>query len=171
VPIVVMGVSGSGKSTIAAGLAARIGGMFLDADDFHPPENVAKMAAGVPLTDDDRMPWLARVADAMVDAERRDGTVVVACSALRRAYRDVLRGADAGVFFVQLDGTPELLAARVGERTDHFMPPSLLASQLALLEPLGTDERGAVVSVDAPAAEVVEAAHRRWAESARSDRL
>ncbi|KRB37302.1 hypothetical protein ASD93_10805 [Microbacterium sp. Root180] len=167
-----MGVSGSGKSTIAAGLAAQVGGTFLDADDFHPPANVAKMRAGIPLTDEDRMPWLALVADAMVAAEqRRDGTAVVACSALRRAYRDALRSAADDVFFVQLDGTPELLAARIGARTDHFMPASLLQSQLSLLEPLGADERGAVVSIEGSAEAVVTAAFERWADAADSDRL
>lgn len=170
-PIVVMGVSGSGKSTVAAGLAARTGGAFLDADDLHPPANLAKMSAGVPLTDEDRMPWLGLVAAALAEAEQRGATVVVACSALRRAYRDVLRSAGADVFFVQLHGSPELLAARIGARADHFMPASLLGSQLALLEPLEADEQGAVVSIDAPADDVVEEAYRRWAESADSDRL
>ncbi|MCW3493408.1 gluconokinase [Microbacterium sp. SSM24] len=170
-PIVVMGVSGSGKSTVAAALAGRVGGVYLDADDFHPPANVAKMTAGIPLTDEDRMPWLALVAEAMVSAERRDGTAVVACSALRRTYRDALRAVAGDVFFVQLDGSPELLAARIGARADHFMPSSLLASQLALLEPLESDERGAVVSIDAVPADVVASAHERWADAADSDRL
>jgi carbohydrate kinase (thermoresistant glucokinase family) len=171
VPIVVMGVSGSGKSTVAAALAARTGGVYLDADDFHPPANVAKMSAGVPLTDDDRMPWLRLVAAATAEAEQRGGTAVVACSALRRSYRDVLRAGGGDVFFVQLDGPPELLAARIGARADHFMPASLLSSQLALLEPLEADEPGAVVSIDASADDVVEEAYRRWADSTDSDRL
>lgn len=165
-PIVVMGVSGSGKSTIAAALAARVGGTFLDADDFHPPANVAKMRAGVPLTDEDRMPWLAQVADAAVAAEQRNGPAVVACSALRRIYRDALRAVSPGTFFVQLDGSAELLAQRIGARTDHFMPASLLDSQLALLEPLGADERGAIVAIDAAPAEIVEAAFSRWVGAA-----
>ncbi|WP_374314574.1 gluconokinase [Microbacterium sp.] len=170
-PIVVMGVAGSGKSTIAAGLAKRVGGTFLDADDFHPPANVAKMRAGTPLTDEDRMPWLALVAEAMVAAERRDGTAVVACSALRRTYRDSIRAIAPDAFFVQLDGSPELLAERIGARTDHFMPASLLTSQLALLEPLGRDEVGAVVSIAAAPADVVAAAYESWADAAGSDRL
>lgn len=165
-PIVVMGVSGSGKSTIAAALAARVGGTFLDADDFHPPANVAKMRAGIPLTDEDRMPWLAQVADAAVAAEQRDGTAVVACSALRRIYRDALRAVSPEAFFVQLDGSAELLAQRIGARTDHFMPATLLDSQLALLEPLGPEERGAVVAIDAAPAEIVEAAFARWVDAA-----
>ncbi|MGN8552323.1 UNVERIFIED_CONTAM: gluconokinase [Microbacterium sp. SLM126] len=170
-PIVVMGVSGSGKSTIAAGLAGRVGGIYLDADDFHPPANVAKMRAGTPLTDEDRMPWLARVANETVAAERRHGTAVVACSALRRRYRDALRAIVPEAYFVQLDGSPELLAERIGARTDHFMPASLLTSQLALLESLQPDERGAIVSIDAAAPDVIAAAYERWAHANRSDRL
>ncbi|MFE7846709.1 gluconokinase [Microbacterium sp. NPDC057407] len=161
-PIVVMGVSGCGKSTVAAALAAELRGVYLDADDFHPAANVAKMAAGVPLTDEDRMPWLGVVARAMADATARGDEVVVACSALRRAYRDVLRSAAPDTFFVQLDGSPELLAARITARAEHFMPPSLLASQLALLEPLQADEAGAVVSIDAPVLAVVDEARERW---------
>lgn len=164
-PIVVMGVSGCGKSTVAAALAAELRGVYLDADDFHPAANVAKMAAGVPLTDEDRMPWLAVVGQAMADAAARGDLVVVACSALRRAYRDVLRSAAPDTFFVQLDGSPELLAARITARAEHFMPPSLLASQLALLEPLQEDEAGAVVSIDAPVLAVVDAARERWLAS------
>lgn len=170
-PIVVMGVSGSGKSTVAAALAGRVHGIYLDADDFHPPANVAKMRAGTPLTDEDRMPWLARVANETVSAEQRHGTAVVACSALRRTYRDALREIVPDAFFVQLDGTPELLAARIGARTDHFMPASLLASQLALLEPLQPDERGAVVSIDQPVTHIVAEARKAWAASAKSDIL
>lgn len=167
-PIVVMGVSGCGKSTVAAALAAELGGVYLDADDFHPPANVAKMAAGVPLTDADRMPWLGVVGDAMAAATARGELVVVACSALRRAYRDVLRAAVVDTFFVQLDGPPELLAARITARAEHFMPPALLASQLALLEPLAPDERGSVVSIDAPVLEVVTEARERWTASRHS---
>lgn len=170
-PIVVMGVSGSGKSTVAAALAARVGGTFLDADDFHPPANVAKMRAGTPLTDEDRMPWLERVAEAMVAAERRDGTAVVACSALRRTYRDSIRRVSPDAFFVQLDGSPALLAERIGARADHFMPASLLASQLAVLEPLEDDEHGALVPIDGAPADVVAAAYERWAAAVDSDRL
>lgn len=170
-PIVVMGVSGSGKSTVALGLAARTGGTYLDADDLHPPANVAKMSAGIPLTDEDRMPWLARVAEAMVAADRPDRPAVVACSALRRSYRDALRAVAADSFFVQLDGSPELLAERIGARTDHFMPASLLASQLALLEPLESDEHGVIVPIAASADDVVATAFERWADAAGSDRL
>jgi len=155
-----MGVSGSGKSTIAAALAQRLGAVFADADDLHSDGARAKMAAGMPLTDDDRAPWLKRVAehiddpdggadDAPVDASE-SGTprVVMACSALRRAYRDALRrDAATPLFFVHLHGDPELLAARMRARPGHFMPPALLESQLATLEPLSPDEPGVVVDI------------------------
>ncbi|WP_240642101.1 gluconokinase [Microbacterium sulfonylureivorans] len=170
-PLVVMGVAGSGKSTVAIALAAELGGAYLDADDFHPAANVAKMAAGIPLTDDDRMPWLRVVGEAMAAETAQDRLAVVACSALRRYYRDTLRRAGGDVFFVQLDGSPELLAARINARTDHFMPPSLLASQLAALEPLEADEPGVVVSIDAPVDAIVAEASARWADAANSDIL
>lgn len=170
-PIVVMGVSGSGKSTVAAALAESVRGTYLDADDLHPPANVAKMSAGIPLTDEDRMPWLALVAEAMVAAEQRGGVAVTACSALRRTYRDALRDVAGDVFFVQLEGSPALLAERIGARTDHFMPAALLTSQLATLEPLEADESGAIVSIDAAPDDVVAAAYDCWADAADSDRL
>ncbi|MBD8022612.1 gluconokinase [Microbacterium gallinarum] len=164
-PLVVMGVSGSGKSTVAAALAGALDGIYLDADDFHPPANVAKMAAGVPLADEDRMPWLEVVGETVVAQTARGRLAVVACSALRRRYRDALRTAAGDLFFVQLDGTPELLAERLGGRTDHFMPPALLRSQLDTLEPLQSDERGMVVSVDQPVEHIVAAVRKRWAAS------
>lgn len=155
-----MGVSGSGKSTVAAALAVRLGAVFVDADDLHSDEARAKMAAGAPLTDDDRAPWLERVAahidahvidaaDTAAAASRTgDPRVVMACSALRRTYRDALRkGADAPLFFVHLHGDPAVLAARMRARADHFMPPALLESQLATLEPLMPDEAGVVVDI------------------------
>ncbi|WP_439592846.1 gluconokinase [Microbacterium sp.] len=156
--IVVMGVSGAGKSTVAAALAAALGGAYIDADDLHPAENVAKMAAGVPLDDGDRMPWLRLVGGALAE----DRLVVVACSALRRTYRDVLRDAASRVFFVHLDVDPAVLSARLAQRTDHFMPASLLASQLATLEPLDADEAGIVVDAAAPLAEIIPAAAEAW---------
>lgn len=164
-PLVVMGVSGSGKSTVAAALAGALDGIYLDADDFHPPANVAKMAAGVPLADEDRMPWLEVVGETVVAQTARGRLAVVACSALRRRYRDALRTAAGDLFFVQLDGTPELLAERLGGRTDHFMPPDLLRSQLDTLEPLESDERGMVVSVDQPVEHIVAVVRKRWAAS------
>ncbi|MFI2101784.1 gluconokinase [Isoptericola sp. NPDC019693] len=147
--VVVMGVAGSGKSTVGTLLAARLGLRFVDADDLHPPANVAKMSAGTPLTDDDRRPWLARVGDVLRTGAETGAPVVVACSALRRAYRDALRrGAGGDVAFAHLHGDRDLLARRIAARADHFMPPALLDSQLATLEALGADETGVVVDVD-----------------------
>lgn len=148
--IVVMGVSGSGKSTVAAALAAALGGVYLDADDLHPASNVSKMASGIPLTDEDRMPWLRVVGDALADADLRGVETVVACSALRRRYRDALRESAPDLFIVHLAGGAELLAERLAGRADHFMPPSLLASQLSTLEPLGQDEDGMAVDIALP---------------------
>ena len=145
--LVVMGVSGSGKSTVAAAVAARTGALFLDADDFHPASNVAKMAAGTPLTDEDRRPWLAAVGDEIGRRTASGQTVVVACSALKRAYRDVLRERGGDVCFALLDGSPELLAERIGARAAHFMPATLLGSQLVALERLQPDEPGFAVDV------------------------
>jgi carbohydrate kinase (thermoresistant glucokinase family) len=145
--VVVGGVSGSGKSTVGAALAASLGVAFIDGDDLHPAANVAKMAAGIPLTDDDRWPWLAAVGAAL--AEAGDDGLVIACSALRHVYRVAIRDAAPATFFVVLTGSPELLTERMTARTDHFMPPALLASQLALLEPLQADERGVTLDVAA----------------------
>lgn len=146
--IVVMGVSGCGKSTVGALLARELQVDFIDADNLHPAGNKAKMAAGTPLVDEDRWPWLASVGAAMKGETDGGRSVVVACSALRRVYRDALRDAAAGlVFFVHLHGTRELLAKRLGRREAHFMPPSLLDSQLATLEPLQSDESGVVVDI------------------------
>ena len=138
-----MGVSGSGKSTVGAALAARLGIPFADADDLHPASNVAKMAAGNPLTDADRGPWLALVGAALASASATG--LVMACSALRRAYRDAIRSAAPGVVFVHLDPTRTVLDAQVRERANHFMPVALLESQLATLEPLEADEAGVVI--------------------------
>ncbi|MGF2949313.1 gluconokinase [Microbacterium alcoholitolerans] len=143
--IVVMGVSGAGKTTIAQLLAERLGAPFIDADDLHGPENVAKMSAGIPLTDEDRMPWLGRVGKAL----DQHPAPVVACSALKRVYRDALRAHAPRVRFVMLAADVERLAAQVSGRTDHFMPPALLQSQLETLEPLEADEPGMIVRVDA----------------------
>ncbi|SEG57997.1 gluconate kinase, SKI family [Actinacidiphila yanglinensis] len=152
--IVVMGVSGSGKTTIGGMLAARLGVPYAEADDFHPAANIAKMAAGRPLDDDDRAPWLDTIAGWLAGRGARGG--VVSCSALRRRYRDRLRAAAPGVVFVHLDGSPELVAARLGARTGHFMPPALLASQFEALEPLEPGEAGMVVPIDGEAERTVE---------------
>lgn len=135
--IILMGVSGCGKSSVGAGLSQRLGIPYRDGDDLHPAANVEKMRAGHPLTDDDRWPWLDRVAAVLAV----DAPVIVGCSALRRAYRDRLRaGAGGPVQFVHLAGSRELLAKRMSARTGHYMPLSLLDTQLAALEPPSPDE-------------------------------
>ena len=147
--MVVMGVSGSGKSTVGAALSRATGLPYLDGDTLHPPANVAKMREGQPLSDDDRMPWLGLCGAALRDAT---GGLILGCSALRRVYRDRLR-AGAGIddlLFVLLDGDPALLARRMGARQGHYMPPSLLQSQLDTLERPGADERSLTVSIDQP---------------------
>lgn len=146
--VVVMGVSGCGKSTIGMLLADRTGALFIDADDLHPEANVAKMRAGTPLDDDDRAPWLAEVRDTMSAIADAGGSSVIACSALRRSYRTVLAAATGRVRFVHLDIPADVAAARVAAR-DHFMPASLTASQLATLEPLADDEDGVTIPVAA----------------------
>ncbi len=141
-PLVVMGVSGSGKSTIAAQLAGRIGLPFVDGDDLHPQSNVDKMHAGTPLDDDDRWPWLDRVAEALNAGSRDRGGVVLACSALRRAYRDRLRAGTGGTArFAFLDVGFAVIEARLKKRVHHFMPRQLLQSQFDTLERPGADER------------------------------
>lgn len=142
-----MGVSGSGKTTVAGLLAGRLGWEFIDADDFHPPGNVRKMRGGTPLTDEDRWPWLASVA-AWVDATRRTGRHgVLACSALKRAYRDILVGTRADVQLVYLRGDKALIASRQAARRNHYMPATLVDSQFATLEEPGAEERPLCVSV------------------------
>ena len=144
-PIVVMGVSGSGKSTVGAALAQRLRVPFADADDFHPEANIAKMTAGHALDDDDRRPWLDSIGEWL--AAHADGGVM-SCSALKRTYRDQLRQHCPDVDFLHLAGTPEVIGRRQASRPGHFMPASLLASQFETLEPLAADERGVDVNVD-----------------------
>jgi len=146
--LVVMGVSGTGKSTVAKALQERLGWTFAEGDDLHPATNVAKMAAGIPLADADRWPWLDAIAAWTSEQAAGSRSTIVTCSALRRVYRDRLREAAAGTVFVHLLGSRELLAQRLGGRKGHFMPASLLASQLDTLEPLEADEAGVVVDVD-----------------------
>lgn len=139
--LVVMGVSGSGKSMVAAQIAGRIGATYLDADDLHPAGNIAKMRSGIPLTDEDRWPWLDRVAADLVEAASKDRAVVMACSALRRVYRDRLRSGTRGrARFVFLDASYDVIDARLARRIHHFMPEALLRSQFATLERPATDE-------------------------------
>ncbi len=153
-PIVVMGVSGSGKSTVGAALAQRLRVPFADADDFHPPANVAKMTAGEALDDDDRWPWLEAIGEWLA---AHDGGVMT-CSALKRSYRDRLRHNRPDVEFVHLHGDRDVITRRQATRPGHFMPASLLDSQFATLEPLEDDEQGFVVDVDQPVDQIVEAA-------------
>jgi carbohydrate kinase (thermoresistant glucokinase family) len=150
-----MGVAGAGKSTVMAELASRLGWRTLEGDDLHPPGNVAKMAAGRPLTDEDREPWLAAIAAWIGRAAAAAAPSIVACSALRRRYRDVLGAAGGGVIFVHLVAPAEVLATRMAGRAGHFMPPDLLASQLDLLEPLA-DETGFSLDATRPPAAIAD---------------
>lgn len=147
-PVVVMGVSGCGKSTVGRELARVLGMPYLEGDEFHPPQNIARMAAGVALTDEDRQGWLRTLAEQLGTA--RHGGVVLSCSALKRAYRDLLRAQVPELRFVHLTGSPELLAERVATRDHPYMPASLLHSQLAALEPPGADERALTLDIARP---------------------
>ena len=142
--IVVMGVAGSGKSSLGAALAARLGIGFVDGDALHGEANVAKMRAGIPLDDADRGPWLDRVGEVLADAEAYPQGVIVACSALKRAYRDRIRAGARNRHFLYLDLSMEEAAQRVGGRPGHFMPASLVADQFAVLERPMTDEADAI---------------------------
>ena len=154
--LVVMGVSGSGKSTVADRLAARLGWRYEDGDRFHPPANVAKMRAGQPLTDDDRWPWLRAIADEIDRTCKANERAVIACSALKHAYRDVLVHGRDDVRIVFLNGTQDLIADRLAVRTGHFMPPGLLTSQFKTLEPPQPNERPITVSIDASVEAIVD---------------
>lgn len=156
-----MGVSGSGKTTIAALLAERLRYSFADADDMHPPQNVAKMTRGEPLTDADRGPWLASLAAWMHAQHEAGRATVLACSALKRVYRDTLRSAAPDVFFLHLAVPSETLLERLRRRRGHFMPRTLLESQLETLEPLQPGERGVTLDAARPPAAVVSAALER----------
>ncbi|MFF7294213.1 gluconokinase [Microbacterium sp. NPDC008134] len=156
--VVVMGVAGSGKSTVGAALADRLRLPFGDADDLHPPANVAKMSRGIPLTDDDRAPWLAAVGGEI--ARHRVPGFVIACSALKVAYRDALRAHAPEVFFLHLETTKQVLAQRMLVRSEHFMPLALLDSQLDTLEPLAGDENGFTIDARRSVDEIIGAAER-----------
>ena len=165
--LVVMGVSGAGKSTVAAAAAQRADAVFLDADDFHPASNVEKMAAGTPLTDEDRWPWLRAVGEEIARRTAAGEHVVVACSALKRSYRDVLReSGSGGVCFALLDGSAELIGERVGARAGHFMPATLLGSQLVALERLQPDEPGFAVDIAQPPGQVADTVVACWRDVA-----
>ncbi len=149
--IVMMGVSGSGKSTVAELLGARLDWPVAEADQFHPQANIDKMASGHPLDDDDRWPWLHAIRDWISLENAIGANTIVTCSALKRSYRDALREAKGHVVFVHLHGPAELLAQRMQGRSGHFMPPTLLPSQLSTLEPLGPDEEAITLSIaDSP---------------------
>lgn len=153
--LVVMGVSGSGKSTIGTQLALRLRWEFEDGDWFHPARNIDKMHAGIPLTDEDRAPWLIGIAD-FIDQVRLAGThVVLACSALKRRYRGVIIGNRPDVRLIYLKGAMELIARRIATRHEHFMPPSLLESQFEALEEPGSDEKPIVASIEPRPREIV----------------
>ncbi|MFB6392405.1 gluconokinase [Polymorphospora sp. 2-325] len=159
--VVVMGVSGAGKTTVAQGVAALTGLTFAEADEFHSEANVTRMRAGVPLDDDARWPWLRALADWMADRHRDGVSTVLACSALRRTYRDVLRQGPPGVDFVHLDGPTEVIRERMSLRAGHYMPASLLDSQTATLEPLWPDEEGVVLDLRLSTPELIDAAVER----------
>lgn len=161
ITVVVMGVSGCGKSTVAQQLAQALGLDFVDGDDLHSASNVAKMRAGTPLIDADRWPWLDRVGQRLADAQCSPAGVAMACSALRRSYRDRIRTAAPGVRFLLLDGSAALIGARLAQRSGHYMPADLLASQFAALERPAADEADVqTLSIDAAVPSLVEAAVR-----------
>jgi gluconokinase len=162
--LVVMGVAGSGKSTVAAALAEAQGWVLLEGDAFHPAANVAKMRAGVPLTDEDRWPWLRAIAERADELAGEGRSAVVACSALKRSYRDILIGERQATLLMYLRGAQNVIARRMQARKGHFMPPALLDSQFASLEEPGADERPIVVDIDGPPERVIREADRKLRE-------
>ncbi len=165
---VIMGVAGSGKSTVGVALAARTGAVYIDGDDLHPAANIRKMSAGTPLTDEDRAPWLDRVAETLRAAR---GPVLIGCSALKRRYRDRIRDRVGGpVIFVHLSGSREVIEARMSAREGHFMPASMIHSQFAALEQLGGDEAGFAVDIDQTLEAVADQAAGKLKERAEWDK-
>jgi gluconokinase len=156
--VVAMGVSGSGKTTVAKGIAKRMNWEYAEGDDFHPQANVEKMRSGIPLTDEDRWPWLGHIGDWISEQVQAGRSAVVTCSALRRAYRDLLREGRPAVRFCHVDEPQEVIADRLAKRKGHYMPASLLASQFAILERLQPDEPGVTVSGEGSEEEVLQAA-------------
>ena len=153
--VVVMGVSGAGKTTIGKLLAERLGWMFADADQFHPPANIEKMRSGVPLTDEDRRPWLHKIANWVDETRRGNERGVTAVSVLKRSYRDIVIGKRRDVRLVFLDGSRDLIARRMAARRGHYMPTSLLDSQFDTLEPPSREENAIRVSIEPPPDEIV----------------
>lgn len=166
--VVVMGVSGSGKTTIGTLVAHELGVEFIDGDSLHPIENVEKMASGTPLDDDDRAPWLEIVGRTLHEHGERGNGLVVACSALKRMYRDQIRSQSPAALFLHLSGSLEVLTRRIEGRSGHFMPAALLQSQIDTLEPLTADEDGYVLDIDQPVAQMVREAVEHLGELARS---
>lgn len=164
--IVVMGVSGTGKTTIGLAVAERLGGVFVEGDEYHPRSNIEKMASGTPLDDDDRRPWLQALAAEIARLDGRGEISVTACSALRRVYRDWLRQGDPDLFFLHLHTDYDVLLERM-EHREHFMPPSLLQSQFDTLEMLEADEWGAVIDDSLPVEGVVAASMAELEAAAR----
>lgn len=165
--VVVMGVAGCGKSTVAEAIHERLSYAYAEGDDFHPQANIDKMSAGIPLTDEDRWPWLQVINKWMVAREALGENTVVSSSALKRSYREVL-SENVPTFFIHLSGTQELIQQRLNERKGHFMPPALLPSQFAILEPLSPDENGVEVSIEGSVDAMVERALDAVNEYARS---
>lgn len=153
--LVIMGVSGSGKTTISTLLSEHLGWIAAEADEFHPESNIAKMSSGTPLTDEDRWPWLASIREWMDTQAENGRSTIVTCSALKHSYRDVLATAAGDVHFVHLNGDAAVLSERMKTRSGHFMPASLLPSQMSTLEPLAEDEQGVVVDILKPPGDIV----------------
>ena len=169
--IIVMGVSGAGKTTVGKEIAKRFGYTFADADEFHSPANITKMKAGTPLTDEDRQSWLKAIAARIREWRARDIGGVVTCSALKRVYRDLIIGGQPGIALVYLQGDADLIRSRVAKRRHHFMPASLLDSQFATLEEPGADEQPIVLDAAKPAPELAEEVWRRLRGDMTRNRL